>query len=61
MSAMVTPDTCKTIMEYTAIEVSIDDLSHIGTKEAVFFYKSVRHGPVQASLNDPQRTGGTVY
>ena len=41
MPAVVTPDTCKAIMEYAAIKVAIDNLSHIGPKKSILLGKTV--------------------
>ena len=41
MSASVTPDTCKAIMEYAAIKVAIDNLSQIGPKKSMLLGNTV--------------------
>ena len=41
MPAVVTPDTCKAIMEYAAIKVAMDNLSHIGPKISILLGKTV--------------------
>jgi len=41
MTTIATPDTCKAMMQDTAIKISINDLSYIGAKKSISFVKTV--------------------
>jgi len=46
-------------MQDAAIEVAVDDLSHIGPEKAIFFWQNAHHSPAQASRNGLQHTDNT--
>lgn len=41
MTTITTPDTCKAMMQDTAIKISINDLSYIGAKKTILLGKAL--------------------